>query len=186
MPTILYLAGTYLLNETVVNNHILSATTIKLRKYNDCHKNASENGRPSSSIVTPFAVDTLGDFCSVAIIFLKKLAKTKFAKIPGSKEFQDLTASTWVNTTSRDAQTAIIKTCANNNRSALKLTFGEEYDKLYPGSIYSPPSYNAFFSSSEEVKIIDVPLSILSSRGCILILTVRSILGTPILCSIGR
>jgi hypothetical protein len=26
-------------------------------------------------------------------------AKTKFAKIPGSKEFQDLTASTWVNTT---------------------------------------------------------------------------------------
>ena len=63
-------------------------------------------------------------------------------KIPGSKEFQDLTASTWVNTTCRDIQTAIIKTCAYNNRSALKLAFGEEYDKLYPGSIYSPPSYN--------------------------------------------
>ena len=36
-----------------------------------------------------------------------------------------------------------------NNRSALKLAFGEEYDKLYPGSIYSPPSYNENFSSAE-------------------------------------
>ena len=36
------------------------------------------------------------------------------------------------------------------NRSALKLAFGEEYDKLYPGSIYSPPSYNyENFSSAE-------------------------------------
>ena len=61
-----------------------------------------------------------------------------------------LTASTWVNTTCRDIQTAIIKTCAYNNRSALKLAFGEEYDKLYPGSIYSPPSYNENFSSSED------------------------------------
>ena len=51
-----------------------------------------------------------------------------------------------VNTTCRDIQTAIIKTCAYNNRSALKLAFGEEYDKLYPGSIYSPPSYNENFS----------------------------------------
>ena len=48
-----------------------------------------------------------------------------------------------------DIQTAIVKTCAYNNRSALKLAFGEEYDKLYPGSIYSPPSYNENFSSSE-------------------------------------
>ena len=49
-----------------------------------------------------FAVDTLGDFCSVAIIFLKKLAKIKFEKIHESKAFQDLTASTWVNTTCKD------------------------------------------------------------------------------------
>ena len=55
-----------------------------------------------------------------------------------------------INTTCRDIQTAIIKTCAYNNRSALKLAFGEEYDKLYPGSIYSPPSYNENFSSSED------------------------------------
>ena len=80
-----------LLNETVVNNHIFSATATKIRKYKGCHDNACENGRPSFSIVVPFAVDTLGNFCSVAVIFLKKLAKIKFAKIPGSKEFQDLT-----------------------------------------------------------------------------------------------
>ena len=84
-----------------------------------------ENGRPPSSIVVVFAVDTLGNFCSVAIIFLKKLAKTKFEKIPGSKDFQDLTASTWVHITCRDIQTAIIKTGAYNNRSAFKLAFGE-------------------------------------------------------------
>ena len=66
-----------------------------------------------------------------------------------SKEFQDLTASTWVNTTCRDIQTAIIKTCAYNNCSALKLAFGEEYDKFYPGSIYSPLSYNENFSSAD-------------------------------------
>ena len=47
-------------------------------------------------------------------------------------------------------QTAIIKTCAYNNRSALKLAFGKEYDKLHPGSIYSPPSYNENFSSAER------------------------------------
>ena len=81
--------------------------------------------------------------------FLKKLAQIKFAKIPGSKEFQDLTASRWVNTACRDIQPAIIKTCSCNNRSELKLAFGEEYDKLYPGSIYSPPSHNENFSSPE-------------------------------------
>ena len=54
------------------------------------------------------------------------------------------------NATCRDIQTAIIKTCAYNNRSALKLAFGEECNKLYPGSIYSPPSYNENFSSAER------------------------------------
>ena len=83
--------------------------------------------------------------------------------IPGSKEFQDLTASTWVNTTCRDIQTAIIKTCAYNNRSALKLAFGEEYDKLYPGLIYSPPSYNVRIFIHQKTKVIDVPLSLLPS-----------------------
>ena len=43
-----------------------------------------------SSIVIPFAVDTLGNFCSVTVILLKKLAKIKFEKIPGSKEFKIL------------------------------------------------------------------------------------------------
>ena len=130
-------------------------TKFQFDKKENCKKNKmyllyliipSYNGSPSSSIVVPFAVDTLGNFCSVAVILLKKLAKIKFEKIPGSKEFRDLTASTWVNITCRDIQTAIIKTCAYNNRSALKLAFEEEYDKLYPGSIYSPPSYNENFS----------------------------------------
>ena len=139
-----------LLNKTIVNNLIFSATSNKIRKFKRCHDNACENGRSPSSVVVPFAVDTLGNFCSVAVIFLKRIAKIKFEKIPGSIEFKDLTAATWVNTTCRDIQTAIIKACAYNHRKALKFAFGEEYDKLYPGAIYSPPSYNENFSSSER------------------------------------
>ena len=107
------------------------------------------NGTSTDSIIVPFAVDTLGNFCSVSIILLKALAKVKFSKTPGSKEFRELAASAWVNTTCRDIQTAVIKTCAHINRYALKGAFGKEYNELYPGTIYSPPSYNAYFSSTE-------------------------------------
>ncbi len=48
----------------------------------------------------------------------------------------------------RDIQTAIIKTCAYNNRFALKCAFGESYNDLYPGTIYSSPSYDVRFSST--------------------------------------
>ena len=54
----------------------------------------------------------------------------------------------WISTTCRDIQTAIIKTCAYNNRFALKCAFGESYNELYPGTIYSPPSYDVRFPSA--------------------------------------
>ena len=76
-----------LLNQTVVDNHIFSATKIKLRKYKSCHDDARANHTATDSKIVPFAVDTLGNFCSVAIIFLKSLAKVKFEKTPGPKEF---------------------------------------------------------------------------------------------------
>ena len=41
-------------------------------------------------------------YINAKFIFLKKLAKAKFAKIAGLKEFQDLTASTWVDNICRD------------------------------------------------------------------------------------
>ena len=58
---------------------------------------------------------------SVAITFLKAIAKTKFAKISNKAEVKELAASNWISTTCRDIQTAIIKTCAYNNRFALKV-----------------------------------------------------------------
>jgi hypothetical protein len=67
-----------LLNQTVVDNHIFSATKIKLRKYKSCHEDARKNGTSTDSKIVPFAVDALGNFCSVSIILLKKLAKVKF------------------------------------------------------------------------------------------------------------
>ena len=80
-----------LLNQTVVDNHIFSATKIKLRKYKSCHEDLSATGTSTDSKIVPFAVDTLGNFCSVSIILLKELAKVKFKKTtPGSKESRGL------------------------------------------------------------------------------------------------
>ena len=76
------------------------------------------------------------------------LTKTKFAKISNKAEIKELTACNWISTTCRDIQTAIIKTCAYNNRFALKCAFGESYNDLYPGTIYSPPSYDVRFPSA--------------------------------------
>ena len=121
----------------------------KLRKYTLCHENARSNGDHSNSIIVPFAVDTQGNFCSVAMIFLKKIARLKFTNLPGDSSFKDQTCAAWVNTTCRDIQTAVIKTCAYNNRSALKRAFSEDYIKMYPGTIYSLPSYNEHFSSTD-------------------------------------
>ena len=137
------------MNQTIVDNHIFRATKIKMNKYSCCHEAAIANGTSTNSKIVPFAADTLGNFCSVSIILLKALAKIKFSKTPGSKEQRELAASVWVNTTCRDIQTAIIKTCAYTNRFALKCAFGKEYNELYPGTIYSPPSYNDHFSSTE-------------------------------------
>ena len=89
------------------------------------------------------------NFCSSCYItFLKAVAKIKFAKISNIAEVKEHAASNWISTTCRDIQTAIIKTCAYNNRFALKCAFGESYNDLYPGTIYSPPSYDVRFSST--------------------------------------
>jgi len=134
-----------LLNQTFVDNHIFSATKTKLRNYNSCHEDASVTDTSTDSKIVPLAVDTLGNFCSVSIILLKELARVKFKKTPGSKKSRELAASNWIKNKCQDIQTAAIKTCTYNNRYALKCAFGEEYNALYPGTIYSPPS--SYFSS---------------------------------------
>ena len=111
----------------VVNNHIFQASKLKLQKYKRSHENARANGSRSNASIVPFAVDTLGNFCSVAITFLKAIAKIKFAKISNKAEVKELAASNWISTTCRDIQTAIIKTCAYNNRFALRCPFSISY-----------------------------------------------------------
>ena len=60
-----------LLNETVVNNHIFSATATKVRKYKGWHDNACENGRPSSSIVPRFQVHIYNNnYARILILFM--------------------------------------------------------------------------------------------------------------------
>ena len=86
------------MNTMVVNNHIFQASKLKLQKYKRSHDNARANGSHSNASIVPFAVDTLGNFCSVAISFLKAIAKTKFAKISNKAEVKELAASNWIST----------------------------------------------------------------------------------------
>ena len=37
------------------------------------------------------------------------------------------------------------------NQEAWKRSFGKDYYKLYPGSVYAPSSYNEHFSSMREI-----------------------------------
>ena len=75
---------------------------------------------------------------------------TKFAKISNKAEVKELAASNWISTTCRDIQTAIIKTCAYNNRFALKCAFGESYNALYPGTKH----YTNYLDSIRIEKLI--------------------------------
>ena len=56
----------------------------------------------------------------------------------------------WVSETCRNIQVQVIKTTAFNNRLALKDSFGMDYSKLFPGSIFKPPSYSENFVSSSS------------------------------------
>ena len=67
------------------------------------------------------------------------------------KRMKDLAQSNWVSETCRNIQVQVIKTTAFNNRLALKSSFGMDYHKLFPGSIFNSPSYTEnFISSSSE------------------------------------
>ena len=82
----------------MLNNHIFQASKLKLQKYKRNHENARDNGSRSNASIVPFAVDTLGNFCSVAITFLKAVAKTEFAKISNKAEVRELAASNLIPT----------------------------------------------------------------------------------------
>ena len=139
-----------LLNQNISKNHIFSATQRKLRHYKRCHENARGNGSLSNPTIVPFSVDTQGNFCSVALLFLKWMAKLKFKNMPGDKRLKDRAQSDWVSETCRNIQVQVIKTAAFNNRLALKESFGIDYSKLFPGSIFNPPSYSENFVSSSS------------------------------------
>ena len=65
--------------------------------------------------------------------------------MPGDSRLKDRAQSDWVSETCRNIQVQVIKTTAFNNRLALKDSFGMDYSKLFPGSIFNPPSYSENF-----------------------------------------
>ena len=98
-----------LLNQNVTNNHLFSATQRKIRKYKRCHENARRNGSHSTPVIIPFAVDTQGNFCSVALLFLKYIAKLKFKNMPGDSRLKDRAQSDWVRETCRIFKSRLLK-----------------------------------------------------------------------------
>ena len=102
-------------------------------------KMRGETAQHSTSVNSPiFDLDTQGNFCSVALLFLKSIAKLKFKNIPGDKRMKDRAQFEWVSETCRNIQIQVIKTSAFNNHLALKDSFGMDYSKLFPGSIFNP------------------------------------------------
>ena len=69
--------------------------------------------------------------------------------MPGDKRMKDRAQSDWVSETCRNIQVQVIKTTAFNNRLALKESFGMDYSKLFPGSIFNPPGHP---SEEEDMK----------------------------------
>ena len=65
--------------------------------------------------------------------------------MPGDSRMKDRAQSDWVSETCRNIQVQVIKTTAFNNRLALKDSFGMDYSKLFPVSIFNPPSYSENF-----------------------------------------
>ena len=61
--------------------------------------------------------------------------------MPGDSRLKDRAQSDWVSETCRNIQVQVIKTTAFNNRLALKESFGMDYSKLFPGSIFNPPLF---------------------------------------------
>merc|ERR1712167_324543 len=87
--------------------------------------------------------------------FFNQVIKTyaynnRFKNLPGDKRLKDRVQSDWVSKTCRNIQVQVIKTAAFNNRLALKESFGMDYSKLFPGSIFNPPSYSENFVSSSS------------------------------------
>ena len=66
--------------EPYVYNTITYSAQLKpsvLKKYKSCHEDASATGTSTDSKIVPFAVDALGNFCSVSIMLLKELCKSE-------------------------------------------------------------------------------------------------------------
>ena len=93
-------------------------------------------------------MNTQGVFCDFAVLTLKQMAKKKFKHSFATKRKLDWLKAQWVNETCRNIQVQVIKTTVFNNRLALKDSFGMDYNKLFPGSIFNPPSYSENFVSS--------------------------------------
>ena len=93
------------------------------------------------------------------MIFLKTIARLQFMNLQGDSSFKDQICAAWVNTTCRDIQTAVIKTCAYNNRSVLKRAFSKDYIKMYPGTIFILflPIMNIFLRRARKVEVTYLP-----------------------------
>ena len=145
MPYLLY---TVLCAFYLVNANPIAKLTQNLSSYG--YSFPSSPPKWSNPVIIPFAVDTQGNFCFVALLFLKSIAKLKFKNMPGDSRLKDRAQSDWVSETCRNIQVQVIKTSAFNNRLALKDSFGMDYSKLFPGSIFNPPSYSENFISSSS------------------------------------
>ena len=108
----------------VSRNHIfLKGTSRKLTAYAEAIKKEISQGGKSTPAVYPFAMDTNGSFCDMAIIFLKKIAVVKFSNEPGSEPLLAWKRANWVQETCQLIQAATLPAASRYFHRGLRQCF---------------------------------------------------------------
>jgi hypothetical protein len=112
----------------VSRNHIfLKGTRVKHKA--DAKKKKISQGGKLTPAVYPFAMDTNGSFCDMAILFLKKIAIVKFSNEPGSEPLLAWKRANWVQETCQLIQAAALRAASRYFHRGLRQCFTNDYKK---------------------------------------------------------
>ena len=106
-------------------------TSHKLRAYAKARTQEISQGGESTPSVYPFAMDTNGDFCDTAILFLKKIAMVKFSNEPGSEPLLAWKRASWMQETCLLIQATVLRTASRLFHKGLRECFEKDSEHLF-------------------------------------------------------
>ena len=87
--------------------------------------------------VYPFAIDTNGSFCDMAILFLRKIAVVKFSNEPGSEPLIAWKRANWVQETCLLIQSTVLRAASLYFHRGLRKCFANDYARLFDSPVCS-------------------------------------------------